>query len=150
MDAVDREILSALQDDARLTITALAERVRVSVSACHRRLRELERSGVIAGYRAHLDPAAVGLAFQCLIFVTMQDGTADTLARFEAALESTPEVIEAQRLFGQPDFLLRVATRDLEAFQLLYDRSLASLPGVLRLSTTLVMKTPVPARPLPL
>lgn len=149
MDRIDRKILSALQVDARVTATALAEQVQVSVSACHRRLRELERSGVISGYRADLNPAAVGYGFQALVFVTMREGSAGVLREFETALEAVPEVTDAHRLLGDPDYLVRVATRDLESFQRLYDGALASLPGVLRLSTTLIMKDVVHARPLP-
>ncbi|MBX3094003.1 MAG: Lrp/AsnC family transcriptional regulator [Cryobacterium sp.] len=148
MDAIDRKILSILQSDARTTVTALADQVRVSVSACHRRLRELERSGVIAAYRAQLNPAAVGLGFQTLVFVTMREGGTQTLTLFEDALTAVPEVTDAHRLFGDPDYLVRVATQDLAAFQRLYDTTLASLPGVLRLSTTLIMKDVVNARPL--
>jgi len=70
MDAVDRKILAELQNDGRLTITDLAARVGLSVSPCHRRLRELERAGVIRGYRAIVDPKAVGLTFEALLFVT--------------------------------------------------------------------------------
>jgi len=148
MDLVDRNILSHLHDDARLSVTALADLVGLSVSATHRRLRELERSSVITGYRALVDPDAIGLGFRALLFVTMREGATDTLARFEAALEATPEVIEAQRLFGDPDYLVRVATKDLTAFQELYDRTLADFPGVLRLTTTLIMKNVVSDRPL--
>ena len=150
MDRIDRQILSVLQVEARLSVTVLAERVGTSLSACHRRLRALEASGVIDSYRAHLDPGAVGLGFQALVFVTMREGVADVLDRFESALRAVPEVTEAQRLFGDPDYLLRVVTRDLAAFQQLYDGTLAALPGVLRLSTTLIMKHAVPPRPLPL
>lgn len=150
MDAIDRKILSILQSDARLTVTALAEHVQVSVSAAHRRLRELEHSGVIAGYRTKVDPSAIGLGFQALVFVTMRDGIATALSEFESALEEIAEVIDAQRLFGDPDYLVRVATHDLESFQRLYDATLAALPGVLRLSTTLIMKEIVSDRPLPI
>jgi len=150
VDPIDRKILSLVQSEARLTITAIAEKVNVSVSAAHRRLRELERSGVILGYRARLSATAVGLGFQGIVFVTMREGAAVTLAEFEAALEQVPEVIDAQRLFGDPDYLVRVVTRDLESFQQLYDATLSALPGVLRLSTTLIMKEVVSDRPLPI
>lgn len=149
MDATDRKILALLQEDGRLTVTELAERVGLSVSPCHRRLRALEASGAIAGYRAHLDPEVLGLTFGALVFVTMRAADRETVEAFEAAVVDVPEVLEAQRLFGDPDYLLRVVTADLPAFQLLYDDHLARLPGVLRLSSTLVMKTLVADRPLP-
>ena len=75
MDALDRQILAELQQDGRLTVTELAERVGLSVSPCHRRLRELERSGAISGYRAHLEPLVLGLSFEALVFVTMKAPT---------------------------------------------------------------------------
>ncbi|MDX3380543.1 Lrp/AsnC family transcriptional regulator [Streptomyces sp. V2] len=149
MDAIDRKILTELQLDGRLTITDLAARVRLSVSPCHRRLRDLERSGAIKGYRAVVEPAAVGLAFEALIFVTMRLEDRDTVAEFEAALAAVPHVVQAQRLFGDPDYLLRVVTADLAAYQRLYDERLATLPGVQRLNSTLVMKHVVDDRPLP-
>ncbi|MFI0780817.1 Lrp/AsnC family transcriptional regulator [Streptomyces sp. NPDC021212] len=150
MDDVDRKILAELQKDGRLTVTELAERVRLSLSPCHRRLRALERSGAISGYRAHLDPHALGLTFDALVFITMHDASRDTVAAFEEAVAAIPNVLQAQRLFGDPDYLLRVVTRDLPAFQKLYDDRLATLPGVQRLSSTLVMKAVVEDRPLPL
>lgn len=149
MDAVDRKILAELQNDGRLTITDLAARVGLSVSPCHRRLRELERAGVIRGYRAIVDPKAVGLTFEALLFVTMRQEDRDTLLGFEAALAAIPNVVQAQRLFGDPDYLLRIVTADLAAYQQLEDDTLAALPGVQRLNSTLVMKQVVNDRPFP-
>jgi DNA-binding Lrp family transcriptional regulator len=150
MDALDRKILAELQQDGRLTVTELAERVGLSLSPCHRRLRALERSGAISGYHAHLDANALGLTFEALVFVTMRSGDRDTVHDFERSVAAIPHVRQAQRLFGEPDYLLRVITADLPAFQKLYDERLASLPGVQRLSSTLVMKSVVENRPLPL
>jgi len=150
MDALDRKILAELQRDGRLTITELAERVQLSVSPCHRRLRALEQSGVISGYRAHLDTDALGLGFAALVFVTMAESTSTTVAALEQAIVEVPNIIQAQRLFGDPDYLLRVVTKDLAAFQRLYDSTLSALPGVQRLSSTLIMKSVVEDRPLPM
>ncbi|MEW2549477.1 Lrp/AsnC family transcriptional regulator [Streptomyces sp. NPDC047002] len=149
MDALDRKILTELQLDGRLTVTELAGRVGLSVSPCHRRLRDLERARVISGYRAVVDPGAVGLDFEALVFVTMRSADRATVAAFEEAVAAVPHVLQAQRLFGEPDYLLRVATADLPAFQRLYDERLAELPGVQRLVSTLVMKNVVHDRPLP-
>lgn len=149
MDDMDRQILAELQADGRLTVTELAARVGLSLSPCHRRLRELERTGAIRGYRAVVDAAAVGLTFDALVFVTMRQEDRTTIAGFEQALADLPQVVQAQRLFGDPDYLLRVVTADLAAFQRLYDENLATLPGVQRLSSTLVMKHVVHERPLP-
>ena len=150
MDAVDRKILAELQRDGRLTITELADRVRLSVSPCHRRLRALENSGAISGYRAQLDAHALGLTFEALVFVTMRASDRSTLEKFEQSVTEIPNVLQAQRLFGDPDYLLRVITRDLTAFQRLYDEQLTGLPGVQRLTSTLVMKSVAEGRPLPL
>lgn len=150
MDAVDRKILAELQKDGRLTITELADRVSLSVSPCHRRLRALERAGAISGYRAHLDARTLGLSFEALVFVTMKASDRKTLDAFEREVATIPQVLQAQRLFGEPDYLLRVMTRDLSAFQELYDAELSTLAGVQRLTSTLVMKSVVEDRPLPL
>ena len=150
MDAVDHMILAELQEDGRLTLTELAERVRLTPAPCHRRLRELERNGVITGYRAVLDPAAVGLGFEALVNVTMDREDADTIAAFEAALVAVPEIRHAERLFGDPDYLLRVVAIDLNDYATLRDQKLATLPGVQRITSTIVMKRIVDNRPLPL
>ena len=150
MDAVDRAILAELQADGRLTVTELADRVRLTPGPCHRRLRELERSGIITGYHAVVDPAAVGLGFEALVQITLERGDAGTVAAFEAAVVGLPEVRHAERLFGDPDYLLRIVARDLDSFAVLRDQRLATLPGVLRLVSTIVMKRIVENRPLPL
>jgi DNA-binding Lrp family transcriptional regulator len=149
VDRIDRKILAELQSDGRLTVTDLAARVGLSVSPCHRRVRELERAGIIRGYRAVVDPAALGLSFEALLFVTMRQEDRDTLFAFEAAVAEIPNVVQAQRLFGDPDYLLRIVTADLGAYQRLEDDVLATLPGVQRLNSTLVMKNVVAERPVP-
>ena len=150
MDKMDRNILAELQMDGRLSLTDLAERVGMSLSQCHRRLRALEQSGAISGYRAQLDAEALGLTFEALVFVTMRDGDRTTVAAFEDAVAGVPNALRVQRLFGDPDYLLQVVARDIREFQRLYDEQLSALPGVQRLSSTLVMKNVVENRPLPL
>lgn len=149
MDAIDRKILAELQEDGRLTVTNLSAKVGLSLSPCHRRLRELKRAEVITGYRAVVDPESVGLAFEALVFVTMRQEDRDTLLAFEEAVALIPNVLQAQRLFGDPDYLLRIVTADLNAYAALEDDTLAALPGVQRLTSTLVMKHVVRDRPLP-
>lgn len=150
MDRLDRKILAELQRDGRLTVTELAERVGLSLSPCHRRVRSLEESGAILGYRAQLDPVTLGLNFSAVVFATLREGDRSAVAAFEAALIEIPQIVEAQRLFGEPDYLLHVVARDLPAFQKLYDESLSGLPNVQRLTSTLVMKRVVKDRELPL
>jgi DNA-binding Lrp family transcriptional regulator len=149
MDTVDRKILAELQAEGRLTVTELAQRVSLSVAPCHRRLRELERTKAIRGYRAVIDPAAIGYGFEVLVQVTMDREDAATIASFEDGLAGVPEVRHAERLFGDPDYLVRVATADLAAYQVLRDEKLATLPGVQRLTSTIVMKRVVDDRPFP-
>ena len=149
MDATDRKILAVLQEEGRLSLTELASRVRLSPSPCHRRLRALERDNTILGYRALVDPAALGLTFEALVFVTMRQEDRETLLGFESAVAEVPNVVQAQRLFGDPDYLLRIVTADLGAYQRLEDDVLSALPGVQRLNSTLIMKQIVADRPLP-
>jgi DNA-binding Lrp family transcriptional regulator len=147
MDAIDREILALLQADGRITLTDLADQVRLSVSRCQRRVRELERTGVIQGYQAKVDPAALDLGFEVLVFATLS--RPEMVDDFDQAVAAIPQVIEAQRLFGEPDYLLRVVTASPAAYQQLYDHTLARLPGVQGLRSTILMKQVVPLRPLP-
>ena len=150
MDATDRKILAELQKDGRLSATELAERIGLSLSPCHRRVRALEESGVIAGYRANVQPGAVGLNFSAVVFVTLREANGNSVRAFESALPDIVEIISAQRLFGDPDYMLHVVTRDLASFLVLYDPPLSTLPSVLRLTSTLVMKNIFQDRPLPL
>jgi DNA-binding Lrp family transcriptional regulator len=149
MDTIDRKIIAELQAEGRLTVTELAQRVGLSVAPCHRRLRELERAGAIRGYRAVVDPAAIGLGFEVLVQVTMDREDAGTIADFERGLAEIAEVRHAERLFGDPDYLVRIATADIAAYQNLRDEKLATLPGVQRLTSTIVMKRIVDERPFP-
>lgn len=150
MDEIDRKILSEIQCDGRISVTELAERVGLSLSPCHRRLRALEDDKVVMGYRAILDPLAVGMNFSALVFVTLSQGDQKAVAAFEHAVTLVTQVVKAERLFGTPDYLLQVVCQDLPDFQHLYDQRLSRLPSVLRLTSTLVMKTVVADRVLPI
>jgi len=149
VDDIDRQILAELQDNGRLTVTELAERVQLSLSPCHRRLRALEMSGAISCYRAQLDTQVLGLGFEALVFATMNTSDGDILAAFEQKVAMSKNIVTALRLFGEPDYLLRVVAADLAEFQRLYDSELGKLPGVQRLTTSLIMKTIVKDKPLP-
>ena len=139
MDSIDRKILAELQADGRLSLTELAERVNLSLSPCHRRVRALEQSGAITGFN-----------FLAIVFATLKEGDKKAVSAFEEAVEEIPQIVLAQRLFGDPDYLMHVVTRDLSAFQKLYDEKLSAMPGVQHLRSTLVMKTVVQDRPFPL
>jgi DNA-binding Lrp family transcriptional regulator len=148
MDDIDRKILAELQMNARLTLTELAERVGISLSPCHRRVHVLEEAGIIQQYRTLLDRDKLGLTFPVIVFVTLRDGDRAAVQAFEKAVTSIPEIVSAQRLFGDPDYILHVLTQDLPTFQRLYDEQLSSLEGVQRLTSTLVMKNLFQDRPL--
>ena len=140
IDKMDLKILSVLQVDGRMSNTELAAKVGLSASPCHARQRDLEKQKVIRGYRADIDPAALGLGFEAIVFVTLRQVDRATMEIFENRVAAHPNIVEAQRLFGSPDYLLKVIAEDLPAYQRFYDAELTSLPGVERLTSTLVMK----------
>ncbi|MCA1360904.1 Lrp/AsnC family transcriptional regulator [Bradyrhizobium sp. IC3069] len=150
MDAIDRKILAILQREGRISATDLAERVGLSLSPCHRRLRALEEAGVITDYRASVEPSKLGLGFAAIVYATLREGSRENVLAFEKALLGVPEIVQAQRLFGEPDYMLHVVSKDLATFQRLYDDSLLALPHVMRLNSTLVMKSVIPSRPFPI
>jgi DNA-binding Lrp family transcriptional regulator len=115
--------------------------VGLSPSPCLRRVRHLERSGVITGYRAVVDPAAIGRGFEVLVHVEMGLQDRATIEAFEAEITQIDEVTECRRMFGHPDYLLWVATADLEAYERLYMAKLTNLPGVARTNSQFTMKS---------
>jgi Lrp/AsnC family transcriptional regulator, leucine-responsive regulatory protein len=141
MDRVDMAILSHLMQEGRLANTELADRVGLSPSPCLRRVRHLERSGVITGYRAVVDRAAIGRGFEVLVHVEMGLQDRATIEAFEAQISQIDEVTECRRMFGHPDYLLWVATADLEAYERLYMAKLTNLPGVARTNSQFTMKS---------
>ncbi|MFD1253339.1 Leucine-responsive regulatory protein [Devosia equisanguinis] len=130
IDAVDRRILRALQEDGRLTIQALADKVGLSPSPCLRRLRQLERAGVLSGYSANIEQKAVGLPVSVFISIKLERQRADNLDAFGAAIARWPEVMECYLMTGQYDFLLRVVCADLEAYEHFLREKLTQLEGV--------------------
>jgi Lrp/AsnC family transcriptional regulator, leucine-responsive regulatory protein len=149
VDSLDRAILSHLQDDGRLSNVELAERVNLSPSATLRRVRNLEAVGAITGYHAVIDPAAVGRAYQVTVHTTLLLRNRETIEAFEAALAPLEEVIEAQRMFGDPDYLIRVAVADAAAYEQFLINTFADLPGLARMTSQFTMKTIKPGGRLP-
>lgn len=139
MDQIDRMILRELQDDARLTNQELAQRVSLTPSPCLRRVRELERAGVITGYRAIVDPAAVGRGFEVLVSLEVRHDR-EVVEAFEQAIADLPEVIEAYRLFGSPGYQIRIAVADAAAYERVWIEKLTALPGVSDVNSQLIMK----------
>ncbi|MGO8883836.1 MAG: Lrp/AsnC family transcriptional regulator [Streptosporangiaceae bacterium] len=141
MDRVDQAIIGHLMRDGRLANTDLADRVGLSPSPCLRRVRSLERDGVITGYHAAVDLAAIGRGFEVLLHVEMAVQDRATLEAFEAEIAQISEITECRRMFGHPDYLLWIATADLEAYERLYMARLVGLPGVARTNSQFTMKT---------
>jgi DNA-binding Lrp family transcriptional regulator len=140
MDALDRAILRQLQTDGRLTNVDLAERVRLSPSPCLRRVRALEHAGVIRGYHADIDPEAAGRGFEVTVHVELTLKDRATVESFEAGIADLPEVIECRRMFGLPDYIVRVAVADQAAYESFYMNKLAELPGLARVNSQFTMK----------
>jgi DNA-binding Lrp family transcriptional regulator len=141
MDSIDRAILSHLQDNGRLSNVELAERVRLSPSACLRRVRNLEASGAIVGYHAVIDPAAVGRGFEITVHATLMLRNRETIEAFEAAAGQLDDVIECRRMYGDPDYLIRVAVADSDAYERFLMNTFADLPGLARMTSQFTMKT---------
>ena len=140
MNRLDRAILRQLQADGRLTNVELAERVQLSPSPCLRRVRGLERAGVIRGYHADIDPAAVDRGFEVTVHVELALKDRATVEAFEAGIAAFDEVVECRRMFGLPDYIVRVAVADLEAYETFYMSKLAELPGLARVNSQFTMK----------
>lgn len=140
MDRTDRAIIDQLRANARLTNVELAERVRLSPSPCLRRVRALEAAGVIRGYHADVDPAALGRAFEVEVMIELTHKDRATVEGFEAGIAQLEPVVECRRLFGVPDYLMRVAVRDAADYEQFYMNELAELPGVGRVSSQFTMK----------
>ena len=140
IDAIDRKLLRAVQDDSRLSVQELGELAGLSASACHRRLKALEAHRLIAGYRAVLDPVALGYSMQFFIEVGLTSQSEASLDAFEAAVRDIPEVLECHLMAGQADYLLRVICRDPEDFERLHRRLAARLPGVASLHSNMSIR----------
>lgn len=117
LDRIDRQILDILQADGRITNQALSERVSLSPRACLERVRRLEKSGLIAGYMARLEPRRLGGLLTIVVEVSLRDQSAATHARFETRLRDTDEVIECFLVSGSCDYVLRLACTSLDHYR---------------------------------
>ncbi|WDR05310.1 Lrp/AsnC family transcriptional regulator [Devosia rhodophyticola] len=141
LDAVDRKLLRALQQDSRKSVQQLGDIAGLSASACHRRLKALEEHGIVAGYQAVLNASALGLSMQFFIEVGLTSQSEAVLEAFEAAVLDIPEVLECHLMAGQSDYILRVICRDHEDFERLHRRLSARLPGVARVHSNMSIRT---------
>ncbi len=140
LDRIDRVILEVLQRDARITNAALAEKVSLSESACLRRVRALERSGLISGYGARIDQEKAGLPVNVFVSITLDRQDQPDLQAFEDAVRKIPEVMECYLMTGDFDYLLRVAVADTADFERMHSRELTRLPGVARVHSSLALR----------
>jgi DNA-binding Lrp family transcriptional regulator len=142
LDHIDDAILQALTQDGRLPNIQLAERVGLSPSACLRRVAALERAGVIRGYRAVLDPAAMGRGFVAYLTVGLGEHSKHAQESFERAVARFPEVRECHNITGAFEYLLRVEADDLAVFKLFHTDKLGTLTQVRQITTHVVMGSP--------
>jgi DNA-binding Lrp family transcriptional regulator len=150
LDQRDRAILRVLQLDGRIANTDLAQRVNLSESACLRRLRLLEASGVVTGYAAVVDQRAVGLSLSVFLTITLTGQSETSLSAFEAAARRVPEIMECYLMTGEADYLMRVVTADVDAFEALHATTLTRLPGVARITSSIALRMAVQRSGLPL
>ncbi len=141
LDAINNRILHELSMDGRISNTELAERVGLSPSACLRRVQELEKSGVIKGYRAVLDRAALGTGFTAYITVGLSDHTKASQKAFEQSIVTSPEVRECHNITGAFEYLLRVEAADLSSYKVFHTEVLGTLPQVNSITTYVVMES---------
>lgn len=150
LSAVDRKILRALQEDGRMTIQAIADRVGLSASPCLRRIRQMEAAGIITAYSATVDQKAVGLPVSVFISIKLERQRSHELDAFGAAISRWPEVMECYLMTGQFDFLLRVVCADLEAYEQFLRERLTQVEGVASIESSFSLGQVKYSRVLPL
>ncbi|MDP6469900.1 MAG: Lrp/AsnC family transcriptional regulator [Pseudomonadales bacterium] len=151
LDRIDRAILHEIQLDARLSNSALSGRVNLSESACLRRVRRLEQSGMIRAYVGLVDQSSAGYPDNVFVQITLNSQQQDDLAAFEAAVRQLPEVMECHLMSGEADYLLRVIVSDARDYERIHSQHLTRLPGVNRVQSsfalrTVTKKTEIPVR----
>jgi DNA-binding Lrp family transcriptional regulator len=140
MDRIDRTILSALQQNARISNVDLAARAGLSASACLRRVTMLEKAGIIDGYHADLNAAKMGHDVLVLMQITLQGQSANMMAEFEAAAAKIPQVLACFLIAGESDYILRVTARDVADFGRIHSEYLSALPHVLRMESSFILR----------
>ena len=141
LDRFDRRILQVLQEDGRISNQDLAERIGLSPSPCLRRVRALEEAGAIVGYRALVDPRALGLSLMALIHISMDEHTPERFSQLEAAIREIPEIVECLLITGQAaDYQLKVVVRDMDHYQALLLNTLTRIEGVTGVHSSFVLR----------
>lgn len=140
LDRFDQSILAVLAEDGRISITDLAKRIGLSKSPTQARLRNLEKQGVILGYRALLDPIRLGLDHVAFVEVRLSDTREAALRAFNAAVAKVPEIEQAHMIASHFDYLLKVRTRDMSAYRQFLGETISGLPHVAQTSTYVAME----------
>ena len=140
LDKIDKIILVELQRKAITPIADLADKVGLSPSSCHRRVKLLERAGIITGYSATLDGKQLGLANEFFVEVSLSAQTEEAFEKFEKAVQRVPEILECHLMSGQFDYLLRVAASDATDYEHIHRTKLARLPGIQRIQSSLALR----------
>lgn len=149
-DRVDRAIVSRLQVDGRLPNVDLAEAISLSPSACLRRVKALEASGIIAGYRAEVDRVRAGLGLTVFIELKVESHSQETSAQLEAALTAIPAVVACYLISGTADFFVEVVVPDLAAYEQLLLGQILAIPQVVSAQSNFAIRTVLNRGPLPL
>ncbi len=150
LDRFDRAILQVLQTEGRISNTELAQRVNLSESACLRRVRALERSGLIERYAAILNQHKAGLPVNVFVNITLDRQDEPDLRKFEESVRKIPEVMECYLMTGDYDYTLRVVVADTADFERVHSKYLTRLPGVARVHSSFALRTVQKARELPM
>ncbi|MGF1773287.1 Lrp/AsnC family transcriptional regulator [Vibrio wakamikoensis] len=130
MDEIDKKILKELQSNARLSNQELADRIALSPSPCLRRVRALEKQGIICGYHASVDQEACGLPINVFVLVKLEKPTEDNMRDFEQHIEAMDEVLECFLMTGNHDYLLHVVSESLKSYEQFIRRQLTPLPNI--------------------
>ncbi|MDQ7079630.1 MAG: Lrp/AsnC family transcriptional regulator [Paracoccaceae bacterium] len=150
IDQTDRRILTVLQRHGRMPNAELAERIHLSASACHRRVQRLEKSGVIKGYVALLDPREVDRRSTVFVEITLSGQADEVLDAFEKEVARIPDVLECHLMAGSADYLLKVVARDTDDFARIHRRYLTRLPGVAQMHSSFALRTVFKTTALPI
>lgn len=140
IDAIDWALLEIVQKDGRISVVDLAERVGLSKTPCHKRLRRLERDGLIRGYIADIDSEKVGIGYLVFVQVKLEATTTARLEEFNRMVRTVPEITSCHMLSGGYDYLLKIRTRDMASYRELLGEVIAQLPGVAQTATFPVME----------
>jgi Lrp/AsnC family leucine-responsive transcriptional regulator len=139
LDAIDIRLLQVLQAKGRIPVTELAEAVGLTTSPCLRRLKLLEKAGVIRGYAALVDQEKVGLPVSVFVSIKLERQREEALERFEAAMRDCPEVVECYLMTGPRDYLLRVVAQDLSAYERFLKETLTRVEGVASIESSFAL-----------